>query len=54
MSIQSRFTSSDAAVEFEIRMPDELQNRETLFVSHVVVNFGAAPTTAGNVQILHF
>ena len=52
MSIQSRFTSSDAAVEFEIRMPDELQNKETLFVSHVVVNFGAAPTTAGNVQIL--
>ena len=51
MSIQSRFTSSEANVAFEIQMPAEFLNRSTLLVSHVAINFGTAPTTAGNVQI---
>ena len=50
--IKSRF-SGHASVEFEFHRPETepLTNRVTLFVSHVLVNFATAPTTAGDVQI---
>ena len=48
--IQSRFSSSEA-VAFEFQGTDPLPNKPTLFVSHLTINFTAAPTTAGDVQI---
>ena len=51
MKLISRFTSNEA-LEFEFELPEDgLQNRQTLFVSQVAINFTAAPTTAGDVQI---
>lgn len=51
MSIQSRFTSSEA-VDFEFELPENvLPSRSTLWVSHVLVNFGTTPTDAGDVQL---
>ena len=48
--IQSRFTSNKV-VAFELQRTEPLRNQTTRFVSHVLVNFATAPTTAGNVQI---
>ena len=51
MKLISRFTSNEA-LDFEFELPEDgLQNRQTLFVSQVAINFTAPPTTAGDVQI---
>ena len=51
MKLISRFTSNEA-LDFEFELPEDgLQNRQTLFVSQVAINFTAAPTSAGDVQI---
>ena len=51
MTLISRFTSNEA-LDFEFKLPEDgLRNRQTLFVSQVAINFTAAPTTAGDVQI---
>ena len=51
MKLISRFTSNEA-LDFEFKLPEDgLRNRQTLFVSQVAINFTAAPTTAGDVQI---
>ena len=51
MKLISRFTSNEA-LDFEFKLPEDgLQNRQTLFVSQVAINFTAAPTSAGDVQI---
>ena len=50
MSIQSRFTSNNA-IEFEFQSTRQLENRQTLFVSQVAINFASAPTTAGKAQL---
>ena len=51
MKLISRFTSNEA-LDFEFELPEDgLQNKQTLFVSQVAINFTAPPTTAGDVQI---
>ena len=51
MKLISRFTSNEA-LEFKFELPEDgLQNKQTLFVSQVAINFTAPPTTASDVQI---
>ena len=51
MKLISRFTSNEA-LDFEFELSEDgLQNKQTLFVSQVAINFTAAPTTAGDVRI---
>ena len=51
MKLISRFTSNKA-LDFEFELPEDgLQNRQTLFVSQVAINFNTSPTTAGDMQI---
>ena len=49
--VKSRFTPS-GSVEFEFELIDDvLPTFSTLWGSHVLVNFGTAPTDAGDVQL---
>ena len=50
MTLQSRF-SSNTVVDFEFQRTKPIVNTPTLFVSHVLANFGTAPTAAGYVRI---